>query len=229
MSDKTEKTYNYKNPRNRAFMNFIQSEANSAGGIGKLSELTGISRPTITFWYNGERVADAEQLVKLSKKLHVSIDYMLTGVASQNIEIAEATGLSNEAIEALRYMQHDHNHYDVDHAGNVNKRTIAFINRVLELYHDRLNYDEDGDTKFLPTIFKDMEDYVTLRKVTGTVSELDPISNGYKRASGVLVSFDDPDMVDVWDMSELRSMALLKRIERSLDALHEREVSNGEH
>ena len=135
----------------------------------------------------------------------------------------------SKLINRPEYLDQLLQHRDVDLVKIVTGVRRCGKSSLLELYHDRLNYDEDGDTKFLPTIFKDMEDYVTLRKVTGTVSELDPISNGYKRASGVLVSFDDPDMVDVWDMSELRSMALLKRIERSLDALHEREVSNGEH
>lgn len=222
MGDKRERAYSFQNPRNRHFMEFIRNSADSAGGIGKLSEMTGISRPTINFWYNGERTADAEQLVKLSKKLHISIDEMLTGISAQNTDTAEATGLSNKAIESLRYMRQGS-----DSAGNVNKKTVAFINRVLELYHDRLNYDEDGDAKFLPTIFKDLEDYVTSREVTGTVLESDPLSDGIKKATGYRVCFNDPDMLDIWEMAELRRMALLKRIERSLNALHEMEANDG--
>lgn len=97
--------YNYNNPRLRIFMERFRKVVDDAGGISNVVELTGISRPTVLFWYNGERTPDATNLRTLSQKLGVSADYLLGLVDEDNSTndeklrmVSEFTGLSNDAI-----------------------------------------------------------------------------------------------------------------------------------
>lgn len=102
------KKYNYNNPRLPAFTSRFIKLVDEIGGVTKASEITGISRPTINFWYNGERTPDAENLKVLSESFHVSVDYLL-GLTEPNNSttnemmsaVCEYTGLSNTAVERL--------------------------------------------------------------------------------------------------------------------------------
>ena len=67
----------------------------------KFSEDLGISRPTIGFYENGDRVPDALTLKIISEKCNVPSDWLI-GLAenqmSDNIEIGRTTGLTDAAI-----------------------------------------------------------------------------------------------------------------------------------
>lgn len=99
------KEYNMLNPRLRDFTERFRKLVDDEGGVSAVSEITEISRPTINFWYNGQRTPDAENLIILSQKLNVSIDWMLgrlpieNKTTSENLRKAsEITGLSNASI-----------------------------------------------------------------------------------------------------------------------------------
>ena len=71
-----------------------------------LASLVGESPRTITHWENATRDIRTESLIKLSKALNVSSDYLLglTKTASPNVTIrgiCSKTGLSEAAVEAL--------------------------------------------------------------------------------------------------------------------------------
>ena len=108
MGDEKRKKYNSSNPRFPDFYKRFHGLTDYAGGVTKVSELTGISRPTVQFWYNGERTPDAENLCTLSRAFGVSVDYLL-GLADEdnatNDEklrmVSEYTGLSNAAIRTV--------------------------------------------------------------------------------------------------------------------------------
>lgn len=65
-----------------------------------------VSRQTLGFWLKGERTPDMDYLVKISKALNMSIDY-LVGIAPSNSLDADVqsavryTGLTEETIKAL--------------------------------------------------------------------------------------------------------------------------------
>ena len=65
---------------------------------------TGISRPTITFWYNGQRTPDAESLIILSKALNLSADYLLGLSDDPRIQpiATDELHLSSAAVEQMR-------------------------------------------------------------------------------------------------------------------------------
>ena len=68
---------------------------------------TGLSRPTIGFYENGERLPDAYKLKQIAEKCGVSADWLLgmTDVRSTDMEdrhMADELNLSTMAIDALR-------------------------------------------------------------------------------------------------------------------------------
>lgn len=76
---------------------------------GKMSQadfavFLGISRPTVGFYENGERLPDALVLKKISEKCGVPSDWLLgltDNRETKNIEIGNALGLSDAAIGML--------------------------------------------------------------------------------------------------------------------------------
>lgn len=99
------KKYDLTDMRLPDFTQRFRKRVDALGGVTKVSEITGISRPTINFWYNGQRTPDAESLITLSKKLGVSSDWLLGLLPDDNATndeklrmVSELTGLSNDAI-----------------------------------------------------------------------------------------------------------------------------------
>lgn len=115
----TRKNYNLENLRLPKFTEKLRQLVNKYGGVSKVSELTGISRQTINFWYNGERTPDAENIKKLSLSFNVSADYLLglTDNPKPHLSISEYTGLSEKAIANLIQL---------------NKETGGIFNKFLE-------------------------------------------------------------------------------------------------
>ena len=104
------KKYNVSDSRLPAFTNAFRKMVDDSGGVSAMSEKTGISRPTINFWYNGQRTPDAENLIILSSKLGVSVDYLLgiTAIPNRDSNVAavcEYTGLSPNTVNFLHKVQ----------------------------------------------------------------------------------------------------------------------------
>ena len=98
------KKYDLSNSRLPAFTENFRRIVNAFGGVKRVSDITGISRPTINFWYNGQRTPDAESLITLSEKLHYPSDYLLglTSDPSRNPSSVDELGLSSNAAEVIR-------------------------------------------------------------------------------------------------------------------------------
>lgn len=100
------KEYNVQKPRLKEFTERFRDLVDNHGGVSKVSELTKISRPTINFWYNGERTPDAISLKKLSETFGISVDYLLglSPVSSRDEDLqsaAKTTGLSEDSITKI--------------------------------------------------------------------------------------------------------------------------------
>ena len=100
------KEYSIQNPRLPLFTSRFRTLVDECGGISKASEMTKISRPTINFWYNGQRTPDAENLIVLSDAFGVTTDYLLGKSDVPNIDtslqsVNKVTGLSVGAIIKL--------------------------------------------------------------------------------------------------------------------------------
>lgn len=71
----------------------------------KFADFVGISRPTVGFYENGDRLPDALVLKKIAEKCHVSSDWLIglsDNKKSDYLFIGEITGLNDNSIEFLR-------------------------------------------------------------------------------------------------------------------------------
>lgn len=68
-----------------------------------LGEYVGIRQQTISLYKNGTTQPTPENLVKIAEYFNVSVDYLLTGISSENKDMHEELGLSEEAITLMKY------------------------------------------------------------------------------------------------------------------------------
>lgn len=67
-----------------------------------LGEYVGIRQQTVSLYKNGETQPTPEILVKIAEYFHVSVDYLLTGISSDNKALHEELGLSEGAIALMK-------------------------------------------------------------------------------------------------------------------------------
>ena len=67
-----------------------------------LAQELGTSVQTISYYVNGKRKPSYENIVTLTQYFNVSADYLLFGVESDNRDMNQQTGLTNDAINLLR-------------------------------------------------------------------------------------------------------------------------------
>jgi transcriptional regulator with XRE-family HTH domain len=104
----------------------------------------------VSLYKNGETQPTPETLVRIADYFDVSVDYLLTGVSSQNKPIHEELGLSEEAIGMLK-----------------RAKETAIIATLNELLSDRGFYDFLEDTNFkvqqLKALFEGKYDTVNIK------------------------------------------------------------------
>lgn len=81
-------------PRMPVFTDRFRALVDAQGGVSEVVRLTKISRPTISFWYNGQRTPDAEHLIILARTFNVSADYLL-GIDNETL-LSKADFLKKE-------------------------------------------------------------------------------------------------------------------------------------
>lgn len=69
---------------------------------GQLSAELHIGRSTISQWESGLRLINVEDAIRLADYFGVSCDFFFRGVEARNLDFHGITGLSDDAIEALR-------------------------------------------------------------------------------------------------------------------------------
>ena len=82
-------------------------ELRSVYSQAEFASFLGISRPTVGFYENGERVPDALVLRQIAEKCNVTADYLIGLSDNKSIEtsgIGATTGLSDLSIERLQDM-----------------------------------------------------------------------------------------------------------------------------
>lgn len=85
--------------------------------VTEFADKLGLSRQTVGFWLNGDRVPDADSLITISEKMNVSVDWLLGLVGIYNSSndaeekaISDKLGLSGYAVEKLM-LESDHGAY----------------------------------------------------------------------------------------------------------------------
>ncbi len=72
-----------------------------------LSEKMGISRSALNMKERGDRVFSLDELILLSDLFGITIDELIRGVETANVDIHRETGLTNEAIGTLKAFSRD--------------------------------------------------------------------------------------------------------------------------
>lgn len=118
--------------------------------LKELAKAVGVRQQTVSLYKNGETQPTPETLVRIADYFDVSVDYLLTGVSSQNKPIHEELGLSEEAIGMLK-----------------RAKETAIIATLNELLSDRGFYDFLEDTDFkvqqLKALFEGKYDTVNIK------------------------------------------------------------------
>lgn len=68
----------------------------------ELGEAVGVRAQTISLYINGNTQPAPDTLVKMAEFFGVSVDYLLTGISAENIDINATLGLSEDAIAMLK-------------------------------------------------------------------------------------------------------------------------------
>ncbi len=67
-----------------------------------LAEKLGMSRSALNLKEHGDRAFSLDEIIQLSDLFDITIDEMIRGVKTANVDIHRETGLSDNAIEALK-------------------------------------------------------------------------------------------------------------------------------
>lgn len=180
---------------------------------GVSSKLT-VTVKTYRSWEQGA-LPDTYHLVQLAQLFHVSTDYLL-GLSDYtndgNEQIAQVTGLSNDSIDFLRYLNSGGNHYKNNNVNRVNHQTISFLNRVLEEEGRKAVFDYDGDAIEMTTIFLSMERYVLSKNAVASIGG----------QSGKIIAFEDEDAPLIGTIDPIYQEALMQTIRKQLDMFKEK-------
>ena len=71
----------------------------------RLAEECFVTRPTIVRWENGDREPSASNLNSLATALGTSVEYLVSGNEAENRSIYEETGLTQSAIDVLKFLK----------------------------------------------------------------------------------------------------------------------------
>lgn len=97
----------------------------------EFAEHLGISRPTVGFYENGDRIPDALTLRKIASKCNVTADYLL-GITNtpirENVLLGDDVGLTDKAIDQLKKMKNL-----VDRKGTVISEYEKYYLRAINL------------------------------------------------------------------------------------------------
>lgn len=183
-----------------------------------LAERLGVSRGSISFYENEERIPDIVFLSKVSKEFNVNVDYLLgyTNIKSNDIDmktISNKTGLSAEAVETLCEAKdnYDDGKYDgQDMTTSVWDVYLKFINILIE--------DFPGSFALSRTYY---DYYCTLEKMGGR----DVSNTKTTTAAAAMRRFliesqcreDDFSIVDNHDLAEMNLYKLVKKMREAIE------------
>ena len=169
----------------------------------QMAQRLGVSRELIKHWCAGTRNIKAGDITKIADTFGVSCDWLLGKRPLENPTsdaelgtFCQQTGLSNDAVYVLKYLNgivdaemQLHKQLE-DCNGNVvqfygtyggtdsdavlyNRKTIAFLNMVLESLKEGAVLDPEGQLKRIPNLFRSMAEYINVNdaEINGTIGE----------------------------------------------------------
>lgn len=119
----------------------LRAETPSENSEGKymsqdeFSKFIGITRPTVGFYENGDRIPDAEIISKICKRCNVSADYLLGLSEEKDLdavvqEVYRSSGLSAAAVSKLKEQRSIWSKDSEDRDGMVD--LFLIVNKIIE-------------------------------------------------------------------------------------------------
>lgn len=151
-----------------------------------LGEAVGVRQQTISQYASGQTQPTADVALRIARFFGVSVDYLLTGVSSQNQDICEELGLSETAVEFLRRAADMYSPKNTDR-----KETMPYLN---ELLSDKEFYE----------FLDELHDYANTLQNTLTMSK-------EKKAQ-----FEGLDLAGyfIWDLQKFVEDFILKELQK---------------
>lgn len=180
-----------------------ESQEDLAASLGEIREV-------VKHWENGTRQLKAEAIIKLARHFDVPADYLLglRDGESTDITIQAVTdfvGLSEKSVIVLNYLSTRGN---CDAWKSINRRTLSFIDRVLEVAFPQIDGSSDDDIKPIFTFFTKLEDYIE----SSSEDELAAIEYGSSST--------------IYSAAQVKEAVLLFELKKMLDNL--RRLNDGE-
>ena len=132
----------------------------------ELADYIGKTRQAVNFYTLGETVPDADTLILISRRLNVSVDYLLglTDAAALNTSIQDIhhiTGLSEKAIDQLIFMNNPvyNSSSELLQKGLYEKEWLKTINFLIET---TITIDKSKKGYFNNGFIADLSDYYTV-------------------------------------------------------------------
>ena len=134
------------------------------------ADALGLSRQSVNFWLNGERVPDAENLISVCSKLGVSSDWLLglSEIPSRNEDMQTAhllTGLSEQALSNVAALSENPNFLTgLEYILTVDASKLADLTAQITRYLKSLAYLAANKEEIDMTIpLKDGHDVLSFR------------------------------------------------------------------
>lgn len=111
------------------------ANARKTAGYTTIDELATQMRhqkSTVSRWEAGKNRPDYETLIELSELLNVTIDYLLTGTSSENVDASRRYGLSNNSLNMLEELNQINYMTPHWYSGTIQTHPIRLINAFLE-------------------------------------------------------------------------------------------------
>ena len=88
----------------------------------QIAKQLGVKQQTVSQWADGSTTPALKHLMPLASCFGISVEELLTGVAPENREMYEDTGLSNEALELLKWVNtHEEPDNDMDQVAQIER------------------------------------------------------------------------------------------------------------
>lgn len=190
----------------------------------KMSDELQISSGAISNYRNGKAEPGLTRIIKIANYLDVDCSYLMTGISAANTTLSKDTGLSDGAIELLRYLNKSPIRED--------KRTISFLNLALPNPKNKVNKDFPTET-----IFSLIDQYIHTGNVKRIIHEersipdcleAFQIQEGIRQVEEKTVAVQSSgDIMELLDIQSLYRAEKMKQITKQLDYYLEEKQKNG--
>lgn len=139
----------------------------------ELAKCLAVKRETVNQWENGVRQIKGPDIADLADALDTTCDYILRGIAAENVDIHRAIGLSDDSIKILKGAESASGYED---AADPNKIRIGILDLLIK--------DSDFFMSLIDDIYMCYEKYRDFRHAEKRHKELKASTKGFSVLPG---------------------------------------------